>query len=120
MKKQHKEDGAYGEELAMSFLVNRGVRILQKNFRCRHGEIDLVGWDGEYYIFVEVKKRASFEQGYPCEAVGYHKQRKICLTADYYRMKYKLDEFVPIRFDIVEVNWHGQCRWIKNAFGYYE
>ncbi len=119
MKKSSREDGRQGEGIAMEFLVSRGVRILQKNFRCRHGEIDLIGWDGEYYIFIEVKTRASFTQGYPSEAVDQRKRRKICLTADYYRMKYGLDEFVPIRFDVVEVNWHGQCRWMKNAFDYY-
>ncbi|MCD8019135.1 MAG: YraN family protein [Clostridiales bacterium] len=62
--------------------------------------------------------RKDKKQGYPCEAVDQRKQHKICRTFDYFRMKYQLDDFVSVRFDVVEVSGDGQCHWIKNAFEY--
>lgn len=120
MKDIRKASGTKAETAAADYLSRQGVRIIQKNFRSRYGEIDLIGWDGSYYLFIEVKLRTSYEQGFPAEAVDYQKQRRICQTFNYYRMKHKLDEYVPVRFDIVEVKWDGTCHWLKNAFDYIE
>ena len=70
--------GAAYEEAAAVFLEKNGVHILEKNFRCRQGEIDLIGRDGEYLVFFEVKYRKSADLGLPAEAVGAAKQRRIC------------------------------------------
>ena len=118
MKDRRKRYGDQGEIAAAAFLEEAGVRILQKNFRCRYGEIDLIGWDGYYYLVLEVKYRYTSDYGEASEAVDYRKQQKICLTFDYYRMKKQLDEFTPVRFDIVEVDRYGRCRWLKDAFDY--
>ena len=118
MKDRRKRYGDQGEIAAAAFLEEAGVRILQKNFRCRYGEIDLIGWDGYSYLVLEVKYRYSSDFGEASEAVDYRKQQKICLTFDYYRMKKQLDEFTPVRFDIVEVDRYGRCRWLKDAFNY--
>lgn len=115
-----KKTGSLGEAAAAAFLMEKGVRILQKNYRCRYGEIDLIGLDGSVYLVVEVKTRSSSAQGEPAEAVDFRKQRKICLTFDFYRMKEKLDDYTPVRFDIIEIDRYGRCRWIKNAFEYHE
>ena len=120
MEDIRRQTGIQGEKEAAFYLESQGVRIIQKNFRCRYGEIDLIGWDGTYYLMVEVKYRSSWEQGFPAEAVDFRKQRKICRTCDYYRMKKNLDDFVPIRFDIIEIDWKGRCHWVKNAFDYVE
>ncbi|MBR5047084.1 MAG: YraN family protein [Eubacterium sp.] len=120
MKDRRKRYGDQGEIAAAAFLEKAGVRILQKNFRCRYGEIDLIGWDGHYYLVLEVKYRTGSGAGEASEAVDYPKQRKICLTFNYYRMKNRLDDFTPVRFDIVEVDRYGSCHWIKNAFEFIE
>lgn len=120
MKDTRKEEGKHAEAIAASYLARQGVCILQKNFRCRYGEIDLIGQGEGYVLVIEVKMRGSYEQGYPSEAVGYHKQKRICRTFDFYRMRYHLDEGVSVRFDIVEVDWNGRCHWMKHAFEYME
>ena len=94
------------------------MSVLERNFFCRSGEIDLIGREGDTLLIVEVKMRTDNRQGSPCEAVDTRKQKKICRVFDYYRMKHRLDEYVPVRFDVVEVDSQYHCRWIKNAFEY--
>lgn len=112
--------GTVGEEAAAAFLVRAGVCILERNFRRRGGEIDLIGRDGAYLIVVEVKLRKNTKSGTPGEAVSFLKQRKICRTFNYYRMEQGISDFVPVRFDVVEVDRTLACHWIKNAFSYQE
>lgn len=64
------------EEAASLYLQKKGVRIAERNFRCRQGEVDLIGWDGEYLVFFEVKYRKNKNAGYPEESVGTGKQKK--------------------------------------------
>lgn len=113
-----KQMGREGEIAAAAFLEKQGVRILIHNFHCRWGEIDLIGKENNMWIVVEVKRRMRKAQGYPCEAVDLRKQKKICRTYDFFRMQYQIDDFTPVRFDVVEVNGDCQCRWIQNAFSY--
>ena len=70
-KENKRETGTRKEELAADFLTRRGVKILERNFRCRQGEIDLIGMDGQYLVFVEVKYRKTARNGMPAEAVGH-------------------------------------------------
>ncbi len=74
LKKEEKvnkrEVGGFYEEAAALFLSKKGVRILERNYRCRQGEIDLIGLDGEYLVFFEVKYRKDEEAGLPAEAVN--------------------------------------------------
>lgn len=94
--------GAKGEEVALQFLLKRGYSILEKNFRLRMGEIDIIASKGGCIIFAEVKSRRSLSFGYPCEAVDLRKQRKILLVAkSYIHMKRLYD--ADCRFDIIEV-----------------
>ena len=113
-----KERGRNGETAAAAFLEQRGVRILLRNYRCPFGEIDLIGKEKDTILIIEVKMRSDREQGYACEAVDMRKQYKICRIYDYFRMRYRLDEYVPVRFDVVEVDGRYDCRWIRNAFPY--
>ncbi len=110
-----RECGQEKERLTESYLKERGVRILCRNFRCRQGEIDLIGADGEYLVFFEVKYRNSPRFEDPFAAVGTAKQSKICRTADYYRLVKGVPADTPIRYDVV-----GICgetiKWMKNAF----
>lgn len=113
-----KKKGMAGETAAAAFLEKRGIHILIRNYRCPFGEIDLIGKGQGYLIVTEVKTRKNHRQGRPCEAVNRRKQYKICRVFDYFRMRYHLDEYVPVRFDVIEVDQKLECRWIKNAFEY--
>ncbi len=109
--------GAGREEMAAAYLRARGLQILERNFRCRTGEIDIIAMDEGTYVFTEVKYRRSAEMGLPQEAVGYAKQRKICRVSDFYRMKKQLPESTPLRYDVVAVCGEN-IEWIQNAFPY--
>lgn len=113
-----RQRGCAGETVAAAYLEQKGIRILVQNFRCRFGEIDIIAKEKDVFIIVEVKTRTDKKQGYPCEAVDKKKQRKICRTFDYFRMRYHLDDYVPIRFDVIEVDRDSHCHWIPNAFEY--
>ena len=69
--------GIYGEKLALKYLKKQKYKILEKNFRCALGEIDIVAKDGGFLVFVEVKTRSSNAFGEPMEAVDFYKQRKL-------------------------------------------
>lgn len=90
------------EQLAIDYLQEKQYLILEHNYRCFLGEIDIIAQDGTYIVFVEVKYRQRGDYGYPREAVNYKKQRHIISTAMYY-LKSKIGYEVPIRFDIVEI-----------------
>ncbi len=105
------------EEQVCAYLLSRGVEIVERNFRSKQGEIDLIGRDGDYLVFFEVKYRGSRNKGSAAEAVGYAKQRRICRVADYYRVLHRCTEDTPIRFDVVAVDGE-KLTWIRNAFYY--
>ena len=112
----NRETGSRYEEKAREFLESRGFIILEKNFRTRLGEIDLIGKEEEYLVFIEVKHRRNTSYGLPEEAVNFKKQRTICRVSDVYRMKHRLGE-VPIRFDVV-ADLNGEMELFRNAFSY--
>lgn len=109
--------GAAYERQAGAYLNRQGYRILQYNFRCRQGEIDIVAEDGGCLVFVEVKYRRDAASGQPYEAVDQKKQRSISRTALYYCLTHGYGENTPCRFDVVSVL-GDQIRLIKNAFEY--
>lgn len=108
--------GSEKEQIAEEYLKRKGYRILEKNFRCRQGEIDLIGRDGIYLVFVEVKYRADGRAGAPEEAVNRTKQRTILRVARYYLYLHRLPEHTPCRFDVVGII-GDEIRLIKDAFG---
>ena len=107
--------GTRYEELAAAYLEDRGLRILERNFRTRFGEIDLIAESRGTLVFVEVKYRSSSGRGTPEEAVGSKKQAVIRRQALAYLASKGLNDLTPCRFDVVAVL--GQdIRWIPNAF----
>lgn len=107
--------GTQNEELAVKYLEENGYQIINKNFYCRTGEIDIIAKDGDYIVFIEVKYRTSSKYGLPIEAVNFNKMRKITRTALFYMHKNKNSTDIPIRFDVV-VLLKDQINLIKNAF----
>ena len=81
--------GTEKEKLAGAYLEKNGYEIIEYNFRCRQGEIDIVAKDGNYLVFTEVKFRSTTRLGSALEAVNYKKQCRICKVADYYRYKHR-------------------------------
>lgn len=114
---KEKKDGRRAEELVAAYLKRGGMKILAKNFRCPFGEIDLVGQDADYLVFIEVKARNTDVCGYPGEALTQWKKMRICQTARFYLAKHYVGTQKPIRFDVVEIL-GTQIRHTKNAFDY--
>lgn len=112
-----RKQGAQKEQQVCAYLLSEGVKIREQNFRCRQGEVDIIGYDGEYLVFFEVKYRSSRNKGSAAEAVGYAKQKRICRVADYYRAIHHCAEDTPIRFDVVAIDGE-ESTWIKDAFCY--
>ena len=115
MEQNKRMIGADMETRAVEYLVSQGVEVLERNFRCRQGEIDIVCRDGSYLVFVEVKYRTSLRKGAPEEAVGIAKQKVICRVADYYRCTHGIGQSVAVRYDVIAVL-NDQIRWYRNAF----
>jgi putative endonuclease len=93
--------GMLGQEIAEEYLLSLGCKILERNYRTRFGEIDLIIRDGQTIAFVEVKTRRSLRFGTPAEAVTKAKQNKIKSVALYYAARHDPD--AAYRFDVVEV-----------------
>lgn len=105
------------EDLAARKLKEAGYRILEANYRCPAGEIDLIARQGRYLVFVEVKYRRSGESGMPDEAVDFRKQRTISRAALYYLAEHGLGEDTPCRFDVAAVSGE-EIRIYDNAFAF--
>lgn len=99
--------GGGGEDEAARLLRRRGYRILARNYRCRHGEIDIVAFEDGEYVFVEVKTRLTDGKGSGAEAVTVAKQRKVARVAQQYLAERGLEDR-PCRFDVVAVSPGGE------------
>lgn len=109
--------GPLGEELAARFLKRRGYKILERNYRCPFGEVDIVALHKGTLVFVEVKTRKKLGFGHPAEAVDPHKQRKLQRVASCYLEQRRLGE-IPVRFDVVALSLgeEGEFDLIQDAF----
>ena len=106
--------GVKGEDLAFEYLLKKKYKILERNFRCHFGEIDIVAMDGKSYVFVEVKSRKNDRFGLPREAVTVYKQQTIVKCATYWLAINSLTGY-PVRFDVVEIL-DGKVTLLKDAF----
>lgn len=114
-KRNNRALGAQKESVAAEFLQKQGYTIVQMNFRCRQGEIDIVAADGKYLVFVEVKYRSDRHYGNPGEAIGYRKQKTIYKVAEYYMYSKRIPQNIPCRFDAVVIEGEN-ITLIKDAF----
>jgi putative endonuclease len=112
--------GKEGEKIAAAYLKKNGYRIIEINFRCSIGEIDIVAKEKDDLVFIEVKTRKSIELGYPEQAVGIRKQKKMSQLALWYLQKRKIAD-TNARFDVVAVTLipeKNEVKLIKNAFDF--
>jgi putative endonuclease len=106
--------GRTGERLAAEALARRGYHILERNFRCRYGEIDLITEDGHELVFVEVKTRRGTAFGLPEEAVTLRKQRKLLEIATYYLDLHACaDRAWRVDVVAVQLSTHGKLEEIR-------
>ena len=98
----NQEIGKLGEDIAVNYLKQKGYKILDRNFECRQGELDIIALDKKEIVFIEVKTRTSNRYGLPSEAVNKIKQKHMLQSIKYYLYTRNLnDEFV--RIDVIEV-----------------
>ncbi len=109
--------GTAYENIAADYLKYCGMVILERNFHCRYGEIDIIAQDREAICFVEVKYRSSADFGYPSEAVNRRKQSKIIAVSNAYLSEHGMSDVVR-RYDVVEII-GDKIRILKNSFGGY-
>ena len=108
--------GAAAEELAAMFLEGRGLRIVERNYRCRFGEIDLVARSGAVLVFVEVRARKSEAFGGAAGSITAAKRRRLVAAARHYLAKHRVSR--ACRFDVVLVRGREQqIEWLADAFG---
>lgn len=111
--------GSRFESLAESYLKRKGLRVIERNFRFGHKEIDIIALDGKTVVFVEVKGRTSRDFGLPGESVTVAKMRRIIKAAEAYLARRKMTNR-PCRFDVICVtlddNRDARLEHIKNAF----
>ena len=103
-------EGKYGEDIASKYLKQKGYSILERNFYCNCGEIDIIALDKNEITFVEVKTRSSLEYGFASEAVNKIKKKHLLKTIKYYLHTKNLENNL-IRIDVIEV-------YIKNGKTY--
>ena len=116
LKKNKRETGSKYEEKAAGYLKSCGYTILERNYRIRTGEIDLIARNRENLVFCEVKYRTVGHVNAALEAVDQRKQMKIINTARYYLMKHPSLEKLTVRFDVIGINRYGHIEHIQNAF----
>lgn len=109
--------GKRGEELALKYLLNKNYKILEKNYRSKIGELDLIALYKDILVIIEVKTRTSLNYGYPYEAVNRKKMNKIIQMSQVY-MKEKGLRDIQLRYDIIEVYLTNDLKinHIENAF----
>jgi len=105
-------DGELGEDLALHYLQRQGLSLLQRNFRCKGGEIDLVMQDGAALVFVEVRKRAASGFGGAAASVTARKQARLILAAQLFLQRYRSPP--ACRFDVIAID-GDKLSWIPNA-----
>ena len=110
--------GKEGERIAEIFLRKKGYKLVERNYRCAAGELDLIMLDRRVIVFVEVKTRKGIGYGTPLEAVEVRKQQKMIYAAHFFLSAKKLSQR-EARFDVVGISWPGaqpSVEHIENAF----
>lgn len=115
------EAGRRGEDLACRHLQSQGLELLERNYRCRAGEIDLVMLDGRTLVLVEVRSRTSNSHGSAAATVGARKQRRFTLAARHLMLTRPQYRRLAARFDVVAIDpapggESTRLTWIRDAF----
>jgi putative endonuclease len=115
---QRHQAGRAVEQLAARYLTGQGLRLIETNYQCRLGEIDLIMRDAEFLVFVEVRFRTHRDFICPIASINHRKQQKLLRTALTYLKHHGLSNSVPCRFDVLGISQQeGKCdfQWIRDA-----
>lgn len=104
--------GLAGEDQALAYLQQQGLQLLERNFRCKGGEIDLIMQDGKVLVFVEVRVRSDGKFGGAAASVGSAKQKRLIIAAQVYLQRHTMPP--PCRFDVIAFD-DKKMTWLKNA-----
>ena len=104
-----------GEQIAERYLKEAGYRILDRNYRWRGGEVDLIAKDGDEFVFVEVKNWSTFGFEEMERAIDAKKRQKIIQTSQIYLSNHQIQEDVTVRFDVIYLN-GSRTVHLKSAF----
>ena len=115
MTRNNRAVGSIYEEKIAAFLKQNGFVILERNYRCKQGEIDIIAKDGSYFVFIEVKYRASGSAGFSLEAIDHRKALRIRNAAVYYLYSHQRPEETPCRFDAAGID-GDEITYIRDAF----
>lgn len=107
--------GERTEQQALEYLQAAGLYLIERNYRCRFGEIDLVMADNDVLVFVEVRFRRNRLFGGPAASVDSHKQRRLIATAEHFLQYHRDRRHQPARFDLIAVTEPNNLEWIQNA-----
>lgn len=113
------QSGKIAEDIAANYLARQGLKLIVRNFRCRFGEIDLIGLDRETLVFIEVRYRHNENRLAVIETIDQHKCRKLVITSEYYLIKYRNYQSYQCRYDVIAITGEldkPAIEWIKNAF----
>jgi putative endonuclease len=106
--------GASAEAAATRLLLERGYRIVERNFRCKAGELDLIALDRGVLVFIEVRSRADADHGHAAEMVSASKQRQVARVAEHY-LALREPAYDEVRFDVVAIT-GGEIELIQDAW----
>jgi len=119
MTTDKKISGDHAEDAACNYLQSQGLKLLERNFLCKRGEIDLVMRQADTTVFVEVRYRRNSRYGSGAESVDWRKQEKLLVTAQYYLQQHPKAAKGACRFDVVALTTQNQQHhidWIVDAF----
>ncbi len=105
-------EGQIGEDAALAYLQQQGMTLVERNFLCKSGEIDLIMQHGDVLVFVEVRKRADRNHGGAAASITPAKQKRLIAAAQHYLQRYRMPP--ACRFDVVAID-GTQTEWLRNA-----
>ena len=113
-KAKHLIRGESAEDQAHKFLINKGLKPVCRNYRCKLGELDLIMTDNQTLVIIEVRFRKTDQYGSALESVTRAKQSRIIAATHIYLSSQKTDR--PVRFDVIAISGNGNVDWVQNAF----
>ena len=116
-RRNQREVGTEQEGKAVTYLEEYGYEMMDQNYWCRFGELDIVARDGKYLCFIEVKYRESNRYGAPEGVISEAKRKKICITSQFYMKEKRIPVDTPVRYDVVLIV-GTEIQLIQNAFCY--
>ena len=118
--RERQQSGREAEQLACEFLVGKGLRLTERNFRCRHGEIDLIMQHDDTIVFVEVRYRRHARYGSALESITTTKQQRLIRTALHWLQRQRIGQATGTRFDVISLQPSpdngAEIIWIQDAF----